>query len=153
MKPTTEHQAKGVSYLSSTENKLHQNRICLHCCRIFIACNAAYYVIPSQLIPVKRMNLTISAYNIDSHKLFMKPTMVMEKVDVSVETVNTKGGKQGDRMATKLGLWRPHQGARLQHHPCFPNLTDLWQEAYSTEDTVHLNLKKKNKMKKLLFRK
>lgn len=41
------------------------------------------------------MNLTISAYNIDSHKLFMKPTMVMEKVDVSVETVNTKGNKVG----------------------------------------------------------
>lgn len=69
MKPTTEHQAKGVSCLSSTENKLHENRTCLHCCRIFIACNAAYYVIPPQLIPVKRMNLTISAYNIDSHKL------------------------------------------------------------------------------------
>lgn len=40
----------------------------------------------------------------------MKPAMVMEKVDVSVETVNTNGGKQGDRMATKLGLWRPHRG-------------------------------------------
>lgn len=41
------------------ENKLHQNGICLHCCWIFTACNAAYHVIPSQLIPVKRMNLTI----------------------------------------------------------------------------------------------
>ena len=89
------------------------------------------------------MNLTVSAYNIDSHKLFLKPAMVMEKVDVSVEKVNTKGGKQRDRMATKSWLWRSHQGARLQHHPCFPYLTDLWQEAYSTEDTIPLNLKKR----------
>lgn len=82
----------------------------------------------------------------------MKQAIVMEKADVSLEKVTMKGGKQRNRTAAKWGLWRPplpplsagspHLGARPQQHPCFWYLADLWQDAYSTEDTVLLHLKK-----------
>lgn len=79
MKPTTEHQAESVLWLSSTgEHAPSEQGFVLIAVESSFPAIAAYHTIPSQLIPIKRMKLT-PEYNIDPYKLFMKPVTIMEK--------------------------------------------------------------------------